>query len=155
MHELYRGSINFRGGYAIATDYWNKCLNEVFSPATKRETGANFQPVPEPWHRGRKFKRNMSARRPCHNGYNDALLRLVVSLVRYQYPLTGLDTRRHQHQSASFIDGDCIGLLVERIATYAVDGQRETDVNPTRPAAICVPGSGCLSDFGLLAFEAQ
>ncbi len=97
----------------------------------------------------------MTARRLRHNGDDDALFRLVVSLVRYQYPLAGLDTTCHQDQSASSIDGDCIGLLVERIATYAVDGQREMDVNPTRHAAIRVLGSRCFSDFGLLAFEVQ
>src|SRR6266403_1531852 len=107
---------NWRFGCAITTDLQNKCLNEVFDPATQR-TLANFQPAPELRHRGGKFKRNITARRLRRNGYNDALLRLIVSLVRYHYSLAGLDTTRHQDQSASSIDGDCKGLLVKRIAT--------------------------------------
>src|SRR5262249_1016600 len=103
-------------GCAITTDLQNKCLNEVFDPATQR-TLANFQPVPELRHRGGEFKRNITARRLRRNGYDDALLRLIVSLVRYHYSLAGLDTTRHQDQSASSIDGDCKGLLVKRIAT--------------------------------------
>ena len=111
--ELIR---NWRFGCAITTDLQNKCLNEVFDPATQR-TLANFQPVPELRHRGGEFKRNITARRLRRNGYDDALLRLIVSLVRYHYSLAGLDTTRHQDQSASSIDGDCKGLLVKRIAT--------------------------------------
>jgi hypothetical protein len=111
--ELIR---NWPFGCAITTDLQNKCLNEVFDPATQR-TLANFQPVPELRHRGGEFKRNMTARRLRRNGYDDALLRLIVSLVRYHYSLAGLDTTRHQDQSASSIDGDCKGLLVKRIAT--------------------------------------
>src|ERR1700757_230552 len=111
--ELIR---NWRFGCAINTDLQNKCLNEVFDPATQR-TLANFQPVPELRHRGGELKRNITARRLRRNGYDDALLRLIVSLVRYHYSLAGLDTTRHQDQSASSIDGDCKGLLVKRIAT--------------------------------------
>ena len=111
--ELIR---NWRFGCAITTDLQNKCLNEVFDPATQR-TLANFQPVPELRHRGGEFKRNITARRLRRNGYDDALLRLIVSLVRYHYSLAGLDTTSHQDQSASSIDGDCKGLLVKRIAT--------------------------------------
>src|SRR3974377_478984 len=111
--ELIR---NWRFGCVITTDLQNKCLNEVFEPATQR-TLANFQPVPELWHRGREFKRNITARRLRRNGYDDALLRLIVSLVRYHYSRAGLDSPRHQDQSAGSIDGDCKGLLVKRIAT--------------------------------------
>jgi hypothetical protein len=111
--ELIR---NWPFGCAITTDLQNKGLNEVFDPATQR-TLANFQPVPELRHRGGEFKRNITARRLRRNGYDDALLRLIVSLVRYHYSLAGLDTTRHQDQSASSIDGDCKGLLVKRIAT--------------------------------------
>lgn len=136
-------------------DQRNKRLNEVLAPATKGEIVANFQPVPEPRHGGGEFKRNIIARRlrHSHNGYDGALLRLAVSLVRYQYSLAGLYTTCHRDQSASSTDGDCVGLFVERIATYAVDGQREMDVNPTR-YAIRVIATRSFSDFGLLAFEA-
>jgi hypothetical protein len=111
--ELIR---NWPFGCAITTDLQNKGLNEVFDPATQR-TLANFQPVPELRHRGEEFKRNITARRLRRNGHDDALLRLIVCLVRYHYSLAGLDTTRHQDQSASSIDGDCKGLLVKRIAT--------------------------------------
>jgi hypothetical protein len=76
-------------------------------------------------------------------------------LVRYHYSLAGLDTTRHQDQSASSIDGDCKGLLVKRIATWqrAVDEQREMGINPARRAAIRVLGSGCFSHFGVLVLE--
>ena len=107
---------NWRFGCAITTDLLNKCLNEVFDPATQR-TLANFQPVPELRHRGGEFERNITARRLRRNGNDDALLRLIVSLVRYHYSLAGLDTTRHQDQSASSVDGDCKGLLVKRFAT--------------------------------------
>src|SRR5262249_46964483 len=107
---------NWRIGCAITTDLQNECLNEVFDPATQR-TLANFQPVPELRHRGGEFKRNITTRRLRRNGYDDTLLRLIVSLVHYHYSLAGLDTTRHQDQSASSIDGDCKGLLVKRIAT--------------------------------------
>src|SRR5215471_12282327 len=113
LAELIR---NWRFGCAITTDLQNKCLNEVFNPAAQR-TLANFQPVPELGHRGEKFKRNITARRLRRNGYDDALLRLIVSLVRYHYSLAGLDTTRHQDQSASSIEGDCKGFLVKRLAT--------------------------------------
>ena len=103
-------------GCAITTDLQNKSLNEVFDPATKR-TLANFQPVPELWHGGGEFKRNMTARRLRRNGYDDALLRLIVSLVRYHYSLAGLDTTHQQVQSASCTEGECKSLLVKRIAT--------------------------------------
>src|SRR3974377_1557719 len=111
--ELIR---NWRFGCAITTDLQNKCLNEVFGPATQR-TLANFQPVPELRHRSGEFKGNNTARRLRRNGYDDAFLRLIVSLVRYHYSLAGLDTTRHEDQSTSSIDGDCKGLLVKRIAT--------------------------------------
>src|SRR5215475_10432792 len=77
--ELIR---NCRFGCAISTDLQNKCLNEVFDPATQR-TFANFQPVPELRHRGGEFKRHITARRMRRDRYDDALLRLIVSLVRY------------------------------------------------------------------------
>ena len=109
-------SRNWLLGCAITTDLQDKCLNEIFDPATQR-TLANFQPVPELRHRGGEFKRNITACRLRHNGYDDALLRLIVSLVRYHDSLAGFDTTRHPDQSASFIDGDCEGLLVKRIAT--------------------------------------
>src|SRR6266576_3675173 len=112
--ELIR---NWRFGCAITTDLQNKCLNEVFDPATQR-TLANFQPVPELRHRGGEFKRNITARRLRRNGYDDALLRLIVSLVRYHYSLAGLDTTRHQDQSAPSTDRDCSLLLVQRSAIY-------------------------------------
>src|SRR3974377_1962164 len=67
---------NWRFGCTITTDLQNKCLNEVFDPATQR-TLANFQPVPELRHRSGEFKRNITARRLRCNGYDDALLRLI------------------------------------------------------------------------------
>src|SRR5215469_10278287 len=145
---------NWPFGCAITTDLQNKCLNEVFDPAAQR-TLANLQPVPELRHRGGEFKRNMTTRRLRRNGYDYALLRLIVSLVRYHYSLAGSDTTRHQDQSAGSIDGDCKGLLVKRIATWqrAVNEQRKMDINPTRCAAIRVLGSGCFSHFGVLALE--
>src|SRR5258707_11576053 len=106
---------NWRFGCAITTDLLNKCLNEVFDPATQR-TLANFQPVPELRHRGGESKHNIAARRLRHNGYDDALLGPIVCLVRYHDSLAGFDSTRHPDQSASFIDGDCEGLLVKRIA---------------------------------------
>src|SRR5262247_195386 len=106
----------WRFGRAITTDLQNKCLNEEFDPATKR-TLANFQPVPELRHGGGEFKRNITARRLLRNGYDNALLRLIVCLVRYHYSLAGLDTTRHQYQSAGSIDGDCKGLFVKEITT--------------------------------------
>ena len=59
----------------------------------------------------------MTAPRLRRNGYDDALLRLIVSLVRYHYSLAGLNTTRQQDHSASSTDGDCKSLLVKRIAT--------------------------------------
>src|SRR4029077_3581135 len=100
----------------ITTDLQNECLNEIFDPATQR-TLANFQPVPELRRRGGESKRNIAASRLRHNRYDDALLRLIVCLIRYHDSLAGFDTTRHPDQSASFIDGDCKGLLVKRIAT--------------------------------------
>jgi len=111
--ELFR---NWRFGCAITTDLQNKCLNEVFDPATQRAL-ANFQPMPEVRRRGCEFKRNITARRMRRNGHDDALLRLIVSLVRYHYSLARLDATGHQDQSASSIDGDGKGFLVKRIAT--------------------------------------
>ena len=110
--ELIR---NWPFGCVISTDLQNNCLNEVFDPTTQR-TPANLQSMPELRHRGGEFKRNITARRLRRNRYDDALLRLIVSLVRYHYSLAGLDTTRHQDQSASSIDGECKGLLIERIA---------------------------------------
>lgn len=147
--------VNFEGGCAISADERNQRLNKVFAPAAKRETVVNFQSLPELRHPGGELKRNMTARGPRRNGYDDARLRPVVSLVRYQYSLAGLDTACHQDQGAGSIDGDCVGLLVERIATYAADGQGETDGNATRGADVRVPGSRCFSDCSPLAFEAQ
>ena len=48
-----------------------------------------------------------------------------------------------------------MSLLVERMASYAEDEQRETDIDPTRHAAIRVLGSRCFSDLGLLTLGAQ
>src|SRR5215467_4218301 len=107
---------NWRFGCAITADLQNKCLDEVFDPATQR-TLANFQYVTELRRRRGEFKRNITTRGLRRNEYDDALLRLIVSLVRYHYSLAGLDTTRHQDQSASSINGDCKGLLVKRIAT--------------------------------------
>src|SRR5437879_7561188 len=131
--ELIR---NWRFGCAIITDLQNNCLNEVFDPATQR-TLANFQPVPELRHRGGEFKRNITARRLRRNGYDDALLRLTVSLGRYHYSLAGVDTTRHQDQSASSIDGDCKGRPAKRSTTSqrAVDEQREMGSTPARRTA--------------------
>jgi hypothetical protein len=144
----------WRFGCAITADLHNKCLNEVFDHATQR-TLANFQPVPELRHLGGEFKRNIIARRLGHNGYDDALLRLIVCLVRYHYSLAGLDPTRHQDQSTRSIDGDCRGLLVKRITTWqsAVDEQREMGINPARRAASGVLDRGCFSHFGVLALE--
>ena len=86
---------NWRFGCVITTDLQNKCLNEVFHPATQR-TLANCQPVPELRHRRGEFKRNIIARRLRRNGCDDALLRPIVSLVRYHYSLAGLHATRHQ-----------------------------------------------------------
>jgi hypothetical protein len=151
LNELIR---NWRFGCAITTDLQNQCLNEVFDPTTQR-TLANFQPMPELRHRGGEFKRNIAAPSLRRNGYDDALLRLIVSLVCHHYSLAGLDTTRHQDQSASSTDGDCQGLLVKRIAAWqrAVDKQREMSINPARNAAIRVLSSGCFSHFVVLALE--
>jgi len=111
--ELVR---NWRFGCAIITDLLNKRFDEVFDPAAQR-TFADFHPVPELRHRGEEFKGNKTARRLRRNGYDDALLRLIVCLVRYHDSLAGSETTGHQDQSASSIDGDCKGLLVKRIAT--------------------------------------
>jgi len=48
-----------------------------------------------------------------------------------------------------------MGLFVERIATYAVDEQREMDISPARHAGIGALGSRCFGDFGLLALGAK
>src|SRR4051794_29833019 len=92
-------------GCAIAVDLHNKGLNEVFDPATQR-TLANFHSMPELRRRRGESKRNITARRLRHSRYDDALLRLIVCLVRYHYSLTSADTTRHPDQSACFIDGD-------------------------------------------------
>jgi hypothetical protein len=143
---------NWRFGCAITADLQKKFLNEVFDPTTQR-TLADFQPVPEPRRRRGEFKRNITTRGLRRNRYHDALLRLIVSLVGYHYSLAGLDTIRHQDQSASSIDGGCKGFLVKRIATWqrAVDEQREMGINPARRATIRVLGSGWFSHFGVLA----
>ena len=108
---------NWRFGCAIIADLRNECFDEVFDPVTQRAL-ANFHPVPELRHRGEEFKRNITARRLRRNGYNHALLRLIVCLVRYHDSLAGSQTAVHQHQSASSIDGDCKSLLAKRIAAW-------------------------------------
>jgi hypothetical protein len=89
--------------------------------ASNAVTLANFQPAPELRHGRRKFEGDVAAvRRACHNGYNDALFRLIVSLVRHHKSLAGLDSARHGNQTAGSIDRNRGSFFVERIACLRV-----------------------------------
>lgn len=80
-------------------------------------TLANFQFTPELRHRRRKFKGDLvGVSRTSRNGYNDALFRLIVSLVRHRQSLAGLDSTRHGNQSAGSIDRNRASFFVEWIA---------------------------------------
>ena len=90
------------------------------------------------------------------NGYDDALLRLVVSFIGYHQSLAGLDATRRRNQSAVSIDGDREGLLVEGISILgiAIDEYRDLDVDPSRLAAIRTPQNRCTDGLGVLTLAA-
>jgi hypothetical protein len=118
-------------------------------------TFANFQLTPELRHRSGKLKGNVTAiRRACHNGYNSALFRLIVSLVSHHQSLTGLDTARHRDQSAGSIDRNRAGFFMEWISCrrVTVNEQGNMDVHARRSSAIGMPSKNCPGGFGVCAF---
>jgi hypothetical protein len=141
-------------GCAITTELQNKCLNKKLDPTAQR-TLANFHAVPELRRRGGESERNIAARRLRDNGYDRALLRLIVCLVRYHDSLARLDATRHPDQSASFMDGDGKRLLVKRIATRqrTVDEQRELGIRPAVRAGTRVLGNQCFRHLDVLALQ--
>lgn len=97
----------------------------------------------------------MSKFRP--DGYDNALLCLVVSFVRYHEPLPGLHTAGRRNQSTSAVDDDRVGFLIKWSSTrcMAVNEERNMDMNASRPTALRVTERRYTGSFSVLWLSAQ
>ena len=119
---------------------------------------ANFQFAPKLRHRSGKFKRNISVTTTLLlNRYNDAVLRPVVSLVRYHKSLAGSNITCYRNQAASPVDDDRVGVLMKRISRRGttVDKERNMHMNPARPAALRVSARRHATSLGGFALTEQ
>ena len=91
------------------------------------------------------------------NGYDNALLRLIVSFVRYHEPLAGLHTTGRRNQSAGPVDDDRVGFLIKWSSTgrMAVNEDWDMDMNTSRLSALRVGERRYTGRFTVLALGAQ